>query len=271
MIDLHTHTERCGHAQGGVGDYVAAARATGIQVLAVTDHLPLPPSVLQADPHTATYAMPEGMLASYVAEVLSAREDARLSGGPQVLLGIEADHIPGEEAFTAGLLAAHPFDVVLGSVHMIDGWAFDDPDRMDGYVGRDIGELWDDYFARVTEAAASGMFDVLGHIDLVKKFRYYPEGDLVERYRALASAIAATRVAVEVNTAGLRKPCAELYPAQELLQCMFDAGVPVTIGSDAHRPGEVGYGYDAAVTALRAVGYRSAVVFEGRLPREVGL
>ncbi|MDZ4654635.1 MAG: histidinol-phosphatase HisJ family protein [Coriobacteriia bacterium] len=269
MIDLHVHTSRCGHAKGTVNDYLRRARELGIEVLGVTDHLPLPVSALARDPRVAEYAMPESELANYVGEVLDARAVAAANGGPQVLLGIEADHIPGEEAYTRDLLSRYPFDLVLGSVHMIDGWTFDDPERMEGYARWDIGALWDRYFAQLAEAAASGLFDVLGHADLVKKFRFVPDDDLHDRYTRLADAVAGAGVAIEVNTAGLRKPCAELYPALPLLKAFFRAGVPATIGSDAHVPSEVGYGYNLAVEALAAVGYRNVVVFEGRVSREM--
>jgi len=271
MIDLHTHTARCGHAEGSAYAYVERAAQIGVDTIAITDHLPLPASILMSDPRAQHYAMPESQLSAYVAEVGEARTRAEANGGPRVLLGIEADHIPGEERFSADLLSAFPFDVVLGSVHMIDGWTFDDPDRIDGYQHWDIGALWDRYFEEVSIAAGSGLYDVLGHVDLVKKFRFFPEDDLHSRYVRLAETIGRTGVAVEVNTAGLRKPCAELYPSAALLREFRLAGVPVTIGSDAHTPDEVGFGYDSAVDALRAAGYDSVLVFENRVAQEVGL
>ncbi|MDO9557845.1 MAG: histidinol-phosphatase HisJ family protein [Coriobacteriia bacterium] len=271
MIDLHVHTSRCGHATGEFADYVRQAEATGIDVLGITDHLPLPESVLAADPSATRYAMPESELEAYVGDVFDAQTRTASQGGPRILLGIEADYIPGEEYHTRELLSRYSFDLVLGSVHMIDGWAFDDPKLIDGYERWDIGALWDRYFSRVAEAAATGLFDVMAHADLVKKFRFFPDDDLDPRYRRLADALADTDVAIEVNTAGLRKPCAELYPSLALLKTFCRAGVPVTIGSDAHAPSEVGYGYDLAVEAVMAAGYRSVVVFEHRVSQEVRL
>lgn len=270
MIDLHIHTARCGHAQGSVAAYVDSARARGVDIMAFTDHLPLPPSVLCADPRTHEYAMPESELGAYVDEVTEAAKHAD-ERAPTILLGIEADHIPGEEEYTRTLLARYPFDVVLGSVHMIDGWTFDDPERIDGYARWEIAELWDRYFEQVAQAARCGMFDVLGHIDLVKKFRFVPDDDVERRYAALADAVAGAGVAIEVNTAGLHKPCHELYPAQALLRAFARVGVPATIGSDAHSPSEVGRDYEAATSALVDAGYRSVLVYERRVPREVGL
>jgi histidinol-phosphatase (PHP family) len=215
--------------------------------------------------------MPELELADYVAEVTTAREAQGRSDHLELLLGIEADYIPDEQEYTRGLLSRYPFDVVLGSVHMIGDWAFDDPDLTDRYAEWDIGLLWDRYFIEVVAAARSGLFDVMGHVDLVKKFRFFPDGDLHERYVALARALTDTGVAIEVNTAGLRKPCAELYPALPLLKEFRRAGVPATIGSDAHTPSEVGFGYDLAADALREAGYDTVAVFKQRRLREVVL
>ncbi|MBF4510044.1 MAG: histidinol-phosphatase HisJ family protein [Aeromicrobium sp.] len=269
MIDLHVHTWRCRHATGEVGDYVAAAIQAGVRTLAITEHMPLAPA-LMAIPGAAGYAMPAAELPEYVTEITGRRECAA-DRGVELLLGIEADLVPESFDHVREVLAAHPFDVVLGSVHFIDGWAFDDPERADGYAGRDIDAMWERYFADVVTAARTGLADVIGHIDLVKKFGYRPNGPSGALYHDLACALAETGVAVEVNTAGLRKPCAEIYPGDELLAALSAAGVPVTIGSDAHAPSEVGYGAVAAITALERAGYRSALVFRQRVPEEVAL
>ncbi len=271
MIDLHVHTWRCRHAIGTVAEYVAVAAERGIGTIALTDHLPLSPELVARDPEMAGYAMPASELVEYVGEVCAARDASIALGGPEVLLGIEADLYPGNEEFVRGMLAEHPFDVVLGSVHFVDGWAFDDPDRREGYATWDVRALWERYFDDLVNAARSGLADVIGHADLVKKFGYVPEGDLMPLYTAAAEAFAQAGVAVEVNTAGLRKPCAELYPSAPFLLALNRAGVPVTIGSDAHAPAEVGSAYGEARSALEAAGYRSAVVFRARRAEEVAL
>lgn len=262
MIDCHIHTSRCRHAEGGPAEYVAAAAAKGIEVLTFTDHLPLP------DGYPAGYAMPLDELPAYVDEVRTAADAAN---GPEVLLGIEADWLPGHPTHVADLTAALPLDVVMGSVHFIDDWAFDDPDLVARYDEWDPDALWERYFAELERAAASGDFDVMSHPDLVKKFRCAPVRDPRELYEAAAQAMARGRVAVEVSTAGLRKPCAEIYPARDFLAELRRADVPVTFGSDAHRPDEVGYGWADACTLLRETGYESLIVFRDRRPEERGL
>jgi histidinol-phosphatase (PHP family) len=270
VIDLHVHTWRCRHATGDVADYVDAAVRTGVKIIAFTEHLPLAPAICAAVPGAESYAMPADELNAYVAEVQSAAAGAA-KRGVEVLLGAEADLVPVGLEHARALLGRYPFDVVLGSIHMIDDWAFDDPDRTDGYGRWKIDDLWERYFADLAEAARSGLADVIAHVDLIKKFRHVPPGPLEPLYAEAARAIAGAGVAVEVNTAGLRKPCAELYPAPALLAALNRAGVPVTVGSDAHSPSEVGAGREQAIEALRAAGYRSVLVFRQRIAEEVGL
>ena len=268
MIDLHVHTWRCRHAEGVAADYVRAAAACGVRTLAFTDHLPLPDSLSASIEGADGYAMPLAEIDDYVAEVIALTSTAE---NVEVLLGIEADLVPQAVAHAAEVVARYPFDVVLGSIHLIDAWAFDDPDRTGGYDAWNISDLWERYFADLSAAARTGVADVIAHVDLVKKFNRVPAGDLADLYRRVARALADSGVAVEVNTAGLRKPCAELYPSAALLTQLRHANVPATVGSDAHRPEEVGAGWLEARRALEDAGYESVLVFRGRVPQEVGL
>ena len=265
MIDLHIHTERCGHATGRPFEYVAEARRAGLAIVAFTDHLPLPDGY---DPDEE-YAMRPRELGEYVTEV---REVAHSSGeAPRVLLGIEADWIPQHRAYTASCIASHAFDIVLGSVHFLDEWVFDDPRLIDEWSRRDVGDAWTQYFETLTQAASSGLFDVMAHPDLVKKFGHVPPGDLSALYDDVAGAIADAGVAIEVSSAGLRKPCREIYPSDELLAAFCRAGVPVTTASDAHSPREVGRGLAEVRAAAARAGYTKIAYFEAREMREVAL
>jgi histidinol-phosphatase (PHP family) len=264
MIDLHVHTARCGHATGSIEEYVAAARARDITTMAFSDHLPL------LDGPQSDYAMCWDELDEYVAEVL-ALASAHADSGPEILLGIEADWMPGREADTAAVLEAHPFDVVLGSIHMLDGWAFDDPRLREGYEEWTPDALWEAYFDALCDAAASGLFDVMAHPDLVKKFAYWPAADPTPLYERAAEAFLAGDAAVEVNTAGARKPAQEIYPSEAFLRVCASAGVPATIGSDAHDPSEVGMDFEAGVALLRRSGYESVFLYRERRAVEVPL
>lgn len=263
-IDLHMHTSRCGHAHGTLAEYVMAARAAHVDVIAFTDHLALPDGY---DPD-GEYAMRQDELPAYVSEVRALADSV---DAPKVLLGIEADWIPAHRAQTARAIASAPFDLVLGSVHFLEDWAFDDPRLIGEWETRDVGAAWSQYFDAFTEAAASGLFDVMAHPDLVKKFGHVPADDLSRLYDDVAAAVADAGVAVEVSSAGLRKPCAEIYPSEALLEAFCRAGVPATTGSDAHTPAEVGMGLDAARSALLRAGYDRVVYFEAREIREVPL
>jgi len=264
MIDLHMHTSRCGHAEGAAAEYLAAARGAGLDIVAFTDHLALPEGY---DPD-GEYAMRPWELTGYVQEVLELAQGAR---SPAVLLGIEADWVPAHRAATARALAEHPFDVVLGSVHFLEDWAFDDPRLVAEWSVRDVAGAWHQYFEAFTQAAASGLFDVMAHPDLVKKFGHVPTGDLTPLFEEVAAAVADADVAIEVSSAGLRKPCAEIYPSDGLLSAFRRAGVPATTGSDAHAPSEVGHGLDEVRAALSRAGYDTIVYFEAREIREVPL
>jgi histidinol-phosphatase (PHP family) len=273
MIDCHVHTARCGHAEGDAAAYVAAARQADLSVLCFTEHLPLPEDL---DPNRE-YSMPESDLEAYVTEIESLRpgataDDTDVSGaGLKLLIGVETDWLPNRMARVESLLASQPFDVVLGSVHFIDGWAFDDPALISEWDRADIDIVWTSYFSHVVDAARSGLFDVMAHPDLVKKFGHRPAFDTRDLYEATAHAFAAAGVAIEVSTAGLRKPVGEIYPSLDFLRICRRLGVPATMGSDAHSPAEVGFRLDAAREALGAAGYESVVYFESRQPREVGL
>jgi histidinol-phosphatase (PHP family) len=264
MINMHAHTDRCGHASGTPSDLVEAAARAGVTVLAFTDHLPLPHEFERE------YAMAAEELEEYVHDVSLAR-DRGAQIGVEVLMGIEADWLPEHPGHVEELLAEHDFDLVLGSVHFLDGWAFDDPRLIDHYAGVDVDALWARYFEVLAEAANSSLYDVMAHPDLIKKFGFMPREDPEPLYHRTAAQLALAGVAIEVNTAGLRKPCAEIYPTAALLKACRAAGVPATIGTDAHSPGEIAAGLAEGYDALRQAGYESVTVFRGGYPEEVPL
>ena len=265
MIDLHLHTARCGHASGTMSEYVEAGRAAGLEVMCFTDHFPMPEGYPQH------YTMRQRELPAYLEDVAAVAAFSRETAGPEVLCGLEADWLPGEQDSLRASLEALDLDMVLGSVHFIADWAFDDPDLVARYGSSDIDALWDRYFALVFDAARSGIFDVLAHPDLIKKFGYLPGVDPGTWYEETALALFEGGCAVEVNTGGLRKPVGEIYPALRLLEACRRRGVPATFGSDAHAPGEVAYGTAPARALLLEAGYSSLVVFRGRVPFEVAL
>ena len=183
-------------------------------------------------------------------------------------LGIEADFVAGAEDRMASLLEARDWDYVVGSVHFVRDGAVDTSGDWDVWEGgRDPEAVWRRYFETLGEAAGSGLFDVLAHPDLVKVWgaeRPRPEGDLRRFYELAMEGIAESRIAIEVSTAGLRKPAGEIYPAPELLRWCVEAGCPVALSSDAHAPDQLGYRYETAIELLEGLGVRELCVFERR-------
>jgi histidinol-phosphatase (PHP family) len=186
-------------------------------------------------------------------------------------LGIEADFVAGREDRMANLLEAREWDYVVGSIHFLGDDAVDQRGEWD--VWRSTGDpdkVWRGYFEALGEAARTGMYDLLAHPDLVKVWggdAPVPEGDPRRYYELAMEGIAESDVAVEVSTGGLRKPVGELYPAPGFLEMCLDAGRPVALSSDAHRPEEIGHEYDRAVDWLADMGVEELAVFERRRRR----
>ena len=164
----------------------------------------------------------------------------------------------------AEVLARHPWDYVIGSVHYIGAWGFDNPEYVDEYERRDPGSLYRHYYALVEGVARSGLFDSVGHLDLPKKFGHRdPHGqEAGSAARRALQTIAGLGLSLDFNTAGWRKPVAEAYPSPELTRAAAELGIPFVLGSDAHRPEEVGHRFAEAEAAVRAAG--------GRIVRYVG-
>jgi histidinol-phosphatase (PHP family) len=183
-------------------------------------------------------------------------------------LGIEADFIPGREDRMAELLAGRDFDFVVGSIHFVGDGALD-YDLYDIWAaGSSPEKVWRTYFEWLGQAAASGMYDILAHPDLVKYWgpaqRPWPDRDLRYFYEIAMEGIAESGIAVEVSTAGLRKPVGELYPARAFLEMALDAGNPIALSSDAHTPDDLGRDYDKALELLEDLGVTELAVFEHR-------
>lgn len=239
--------------------YRTAAEEHGIAELGCSEHVYRFTAALDVWDHPFWREQAADDIDGYVAFV---REETDLR------LGIEADFVAGREDRMANLLDAHEWDYVIGSVHFVRDGAVDMPGEWDVWGrGADPDKVWRRYFETVAEAARTGLFDVMAHPDLVKfwgRGRPWPERDLRRFYEPAVEAFAEAGVAVEVSTAGLRKPVGEMYPARAFLEMVVDAGVPVALSSDAHTPAHVGYSYDAALALLNEVGIGEICVFERR-------
>jgi histidinol-phosphatase (PHP family) len=241
--------------------YRTAASERGIAELGVSEHVYRFEQALDVWRHPFWVPFATDDLDAYCTFV---REQTDLR------LGIEADFVPGAEDRTANLLQARDFDYVVGSVHFIREGAVDMDDYSVWDSGRSVEQIWQRYFQTIGEAARSGLFDVLAHPDLVKVWgggRPLPDGDLRRYYELAIDGIADSGIAVEVSTAGLRKPVAELYPAPAFLEMCLEAGAPVALSSDAHGPQDIGADYDRALELLGEFGVGELCVFERRQRR----
>ena len=286
MLDYHLHLWPHGQraVQATVEDlaaYCHQAALEGVSELAMTEHLfrfEQADALLggwwedEADPRLRASA------ASYWNTHVSADLDAYVetclaakAAGLPVVVGMEVDYYPGRMDEVGALLAQYPFDVLLGSVHWLGTWMFDDlasAIAVGEWDARSVERVWDDYTRALEELAASGAVDVLAHPDLCKVAGHRPA--LPDEFHdRMAEAAAAAGLAAEVNSAGWRKPAAEAYPAPSLLERFHARGVPVTTASDAHRLSEVAFRSSDVRRLVSAAGYTELCAFEGRQPRAV--
>ncbi|HEB12613.1 MAG TPA: histidinol-phosphatase HisJ family protein [Actinobacteria bacterium] len=261
LADYHVHTARCGHAVGGIDEYVEYAKDLGLVELGFADHLPLFNTI------DATLTMSWDQFPSYLADIRRLKKD---SSRPKILMGIEVDYMPKFVEQTANILAEYDFDYVLGSVHFVDGWGIDDRRYIDFYEDYALEDLYERYFDLIIQAAESGLFDVLAHPDLIKKY-FRLEKEPLDLYERVVKKLAATGIAIELSSAGLRKPCREPYPSLEFLKICRHYNIPVTLGSDAHAPEQVGADFGLLLEQLARVGYSEVVRFSERRRTTVGL
>lgn len=268
LVNTHCHSRYCGHGAGEVADYVRRAHDAGLTTLAFTEHYPLTPAF---DPDEYLSVLPDDMPA-YVAAV---REAQTAFSDMEVLLGIELDYLGVHEDRSDWQDGLDDFDLVLGSVHFVDAWPFDDPAQRGAWDEPGAPErIWSRYVDLWCDAAsdASLRFDVMSHPDLAKKFGYYPSFELAPLYRRMADAANAGGRMIEVNTSGSYYACKEMFPAPALLEEFRRAEVPMTIGTDAHDPVHVARDIDKAYRAAHAAGYRQVTVpTKGRDRRAIPL
>jgi len=257
--DYHMHTPRCNHATGSVLEYAQAAVDAGLSEIGMSDHSPMP------NHFDKPWRMDRSELAGYLDEVEQARElfSDRLS----IRIGLEADFHPGTEAYVETMIASYDWDYIIGSVHYIGDWGFDNPDCIQIWDTWNIEDAYIAYFDLVAQSAATGMFDIIGHPDLIKKFGHRAPPDSPSVYQAektMLQAVLKSGSALEISSAGLRKPVAEIYPCHHIVGHAAELGIAFSFGSDAHSPAEVGHGMDQCLAELTSFGITEVVSFESR-------
>jgi histidinol-phosphatase (PHP family) len=255
LVDYHIHTRLCGHAIGEPEDYVREAIRKGLSEIGFSDHMPL----LGMRDDRLTMAPDD--LPHYVDLINDVRSSV---DGLSIRLGVEMDYFPGQMDEVWEVAGRYEFDYVYGAVHYIDGWGFSDSRYLSSHTGKDPDETYSRYFELFCEAAEKGGFDIMAHPDLVKKHGIGTRLPIEEMYTEAARALKRADVAIEINTSGLRKTALEPYPTLKFLEVCGNHGVPVTLGSDAHAPEQVGMDFDMALTLLRKAGIKEIATFEGR-------
>jgi histidinol-phosphatase (PHP family) len=251
LIDCHMHTGLT-DGLGVPADYAAVAVERGFGEIGCSDHAPL-------GNRDTDWHMKLADLDTYVGWVREAqRKFPRLS----IKLGLEVDFFPGREDWIRKLAAMHPWDFFLGSVHFIGDWPVDE--SAETWQGRDVDAMWREYFALWKQAAQSHLFDSLAHPDLPKKFNCRPKTDFTNVYEDALRAVAQSGVAIEISTAGLKKPCREIYPSEQFLRIARRFDIPITLGSDAHVSQDVGVDFEKAVALARTCGYDKICRFTQR-------
>lgn len=256
MIDYHLHGNFCGHAEGELEEYVLEALGKGFVEIGFSDHLP---KVVDPDPY---HAMLEERLPEYVALVRHLKR--KYAGSITIRLGIEADFFPGYEDRTRRLLEGAPFDYVLGSVHFLGDWHFTSMAHRGRYETEDPGRAFPRYFRLLESMIESGLFDVVAHPDALRRERFVPSVPPEREYARIAALLAERGMAIEVNTAGLRRGAGSIYPDPAMLAACRTAGVPVTLGSDAHTPVDVGRDFQLAFQLLEQTGVTEIATYEER-------
>ena len=262
IADLHTHTYLCKHASGTPEEFLAAALTCGESWFGVADHCPWP------DGYDTMSRMEISEFPHYREMVRDLRR--RAADTPlKVLYGIEMDYVPGRMDSVKRNLEKEEFDYIIGSIHYIEDFAFDNPDLLDEWKKPGMAEhVWEVYLDEMKEYVASCDFQILGHPDLPKKFGFRPvESDsFLKRFTEIFEMAASKGIVLELNTAGLHVPVREIYPSKTLLRLAKRAGMKISYGSDAHTPETVGRDFEAAAALARECGFPGFVTFEKRRP-----
>lgn len=254
-VDLHNHTILCNHATGSVDEYALRAIELGIDVYGFSCHAPM-----NYDPK---YRMKIDEMDLYEQWVKSAKTNFK--DEIDILLAYEIDYIDG---YVLDEVLNRKVDYFISSIHFLknknDLWGFDNPEFIGVYKNKDIDTIWQEYFDAIEQMAKCGKFDVVGHLDLIKVFKFLPKKDIRYIANGAIKAIKKSDMVLELNSAGLRKPINEIYPSFELLELCFENDIKITFSSDAHSVEQVGLGYETALKCAKDIGFKTAYYFKNR-------
>ena len=263
LPDYHIHTTFCNHAYGEMEEYIERAIEIGLKEIGFSEHMPVMP-----EPHLC---ISYDDLPYYIDRVRQLSD--RYSGDITIRLGAEMDMDLDRVDEITNIIENSNFDYVTGSIHYLDGWPFDQVQYKEKFETESLDEIYERFFETIIKAAKSGLYDIAGHMDNLKRMGYHPPENAKHfckkrfdqhYYEKIASVLKELDVAFELNTSGYDYPAGEMYPSPSFLRILNDYEVPVTVGSDSHRPEHVGRHFDRAYEILREAGYDSIAYFERR-------
>lgn len=250
MTDYHMHSI-LSDGKNSYEELIETAIEKGLEEIGFSDHVCLKP---------VSWAISEIDIPVMVEQVAILKE--RYKEHIRIKFGIEMDYFPGMEDEIKSLINSLSLDYVIGSVHFIGDWNFDTDKSLYGKWSND--ELYRMYFELIQKAARSGLFDIIGHLDIIKKFRIYPETDQTPLIDETLKIIKENNLVVEVNTGGLDRPCAELTPAPNIIKQCYYHRIPLTLTSDAHKTDQIARHFENTSDLLRKIGVDELVTFEKR-------
>ena len=248
IVDIHNHTPLCNHAEGSIDEYIRNAIKAKTKYFGFSDHAPM-----DFDPK---YRMKFEEMRAYEHDVLFAKE--KYKDEIAILLGYEVDYLEGH--MDERILNAK-VDYLIGSVHFIEGWGFDNPEFIGKWEEQDVDEIWQKYFDAIEAMAESGLFDVVGHLDLIKVFKFMPKGNINAMAKNALIAIKKSGMVLELNVAGYRKAVKEAYPSESLLRQAYALDIPITFASDAHKPEQVALFNEEITQLAKDIGYTQCAYF----------
>jgi len=250
-VDIHNHTTLCNHATGSMEEYILEAIKKQIDIFGFSCHAPM-----SFEPE---YRMSLEESKDYEKDILILKE--KYKDKIDIRLGYEVDFMRDKKYIEKKILNSK-VDYLIGSVHFLDDWGFDNPAFLKNYDNQNIDKIWKEYFDMISLMAKTKYFDVVGHLDLIKIFKFLPKNDIKELAFNAMQDIKKSNMVIEINGAGFRKPIKEQYPSIQLLELAFELNIPITFGSDAHAIEQIGYGYEKAAQIAKIVGYTKCIVFK---------
>ena len=251
IVDLHNHTPLCNHATGTPEEYIQQAIQNGTKYFGFSDHAPMN--------YDQKYRMTFSQMHTYEENIKNLQK--KYKNDINILLAYEVDYLEGH--MDQRVLNAK-VDYLIGSVHFIGKWGFDNPEFIGNYKNKDIDKIWQEYFEAIEALAKSGLFDIVGHLDLIKVFNFLPKKDVRLIAKDALKAIKEANMVVELNMSGLRKPTGEIYPSPSLLESIKELDIPITFASDAHDPKQVGLYREQLISFARAFEYDKCATFKSR-------